>query len=192
MFFYYDKMLKIEVYMNKIKNYLNNLFRYCYLKLIIPMKRERHNPKYIAWGTAIGLFCGFTPIVWQMNIVLLIWVIARFFKFHFSLPIGLAWTWVSNSFTNLPLFYLYYITGSLIMGQEIGGYSEFIGFFDNGIMEGIKQTFIFWGKPILLGSFTFMIFFSITGYFLSYRYACRLRDKHAARKMQNRNLEGAF
>ena len=79
-----------------------------------------------------------------------------------------------------------------MMGQEIGGYSEFIGFFDNGIMEGIKQTFIFWGKPILLGSFTFMIFFSVTGYFISYKYACRLRDKYNLKKIQNKNLEGAF
>jgi len=182
----------IEVYMKRIKNYLISLYRYCYLKLIIPMKKERNNPQYSAWGTAVGLFCGFTPVVGQMNIVLLIWLVARFFKFHFSLPIGIAWTWISNSFTNIPLFYLYYITGSFIMGQEIGGYSEFIGFFENGIMEGVKQIFIFWGKPILLGSFILMIFFSVTGYFISYRYACRLRDKHAARKMQNRNLEGAF
>lgn len=182
----------IEVCMKKIKNYLISLYRYCYLKLIIPMKKERNNPQYSAWGTAVGLFCGFTPVVGQMNIVLLIWLVARFFKFHFSLPIGIAWTWISNSFTNIPLFYLYYIIGSFIMGQEIGGYSEFIGFFENGIMEGVKQIFIFWGKPILLGSFILMIFFSVTGYFISYRYACRLRDKYAARKMQNSNLEGAF
>lgn len=69
------------------------------------------------------------------------------------------------------------------MGQETGGYDEFTGFFNNGIMEGIKQTFIFWGKPILLGSFVFMMFFSITGYFISYRYACRLRDNWNIKRM---------
>lgn len=151
--------INIEVKMKKIKAFINRLYRYGYLKLIIPIKKERHNPKYIARGTAIGLFCGFTPMIWQMYIVMLIWIISRFFKFHFSLPIGLAWTWVSNYFTNLPLFYLYYITGSMLMGQEIGGYNEFISFFQNGIMEGVKMTFISWGKPILLGSLTFMIFF---------------------------------
>lgn len=178
--------------MNKIKNLFRNLYRYCYMKLIIPMKRERHNPQYIAWGTAVGLFCGFTPIVWQMNVVFIIWFIARLFKFHFSLPIGLAWTWVSNSFTNLPLFYLYYITGSIMLGQEIGGYDEFMGFFQNGIIEGIKQTFIFWGKPILFGSFVYMILFSVAGYFISYKYACKLRDKYAAKRLNNKNLEGAY
>ena len=134
------------------------------MKLIIPMKRECHNPQYIACGTAVGLFCGLTPIVWQMNAVFIIWFIARLFKFHFSLPIGLAWTWVS----------------------------EFMGFFQNGIIEGIKQTFIFWGKPILFGSFIYMVLFSTAGYFISYKYACRLRDKYIARRINNKNLEGAY
>ncbi len=75
------------------------------------------------------------------------------------------------------------------MGQETGGYNEFISFFENGLMEGIKQTFIFWGKPILLGSFAFMMFFSITGYFISYRYACKLRDNWNVKKMKNKLLE---
>lgn len=78
------------------------------------------------------------------------------------------------------------------MGQEIGGYNEFMSFFESGIMQGIKNTFIFWGKPILLGSFCFMIFFSITGYFISYKYACKLHEKYIFRKMQNKQLEEAF
>lgn len=172
--------------MHKRKNYLTNIYRYSYLKLIVPIKRERQNPNYVARGVAVGLFCGFTPIVWQMNIVLLIWVIAKFFKIHFSLPVGLAMTWVSNAFTNLPLFYLYYITGSFFMGQETGGYNEFIGFFQDGIMQGIKQTFIFWGKPILLGSFIFMVFFSVTGYFISYKYAKKLKEKYKQKRLKHK------
>ena len=89
--------------MRKRKNYLTDLYRYSYLKLIVPIKRERHNPEYVALGTAVGLFCGLTPIVWQMNIVFVIWLAAKLFKIHFSLPVGLAMTWVSNTFTNLPL-----------------------------------------------------------------------------------------
>lgn len=183
---------KIEGIMSKIIQFFKNIYKFIYLKLIIPMKRERNNPEYVARGTAVGLFCGLTPLVMQMNIVFVIWLAAKIFKMHFSLPIGLAWTWVSNTFTNIPLLYIYYITGSFLMGQDIGGYNEFVSFFQSGIMEGIKQTFIYWGKPILLGSFIFMMFFSITGYFLSYKYVCRLRDKYAAKKMQSKRLEKAF
>ena len=78
--------------MRKRKNYLTDLYRYSYLKLIVPIKRERHNPEYVARGTAVGLFCGLTPIVWQMNIVFVIWLAAKLFKIHFSLPVGLAMT----------------------------------------------------------------------------------------------------
>ena len=144
---------KIEGIMSKIIQFFKNIYKFIYLKLIIPMKRERNNPEYVARGTAVGLFCGLTPLVMQMNIVFVIWLAAKIFKMHFSLPIGLAWTWVSNTFTNIPLLYIYYITGSFLMGQDIGGYNEFVSFFQSGIMEGIKQTFIYWGKPILLVSF---------------------------------------
>lgn len=179
----------IWCFMRKRKNYLTDLYRYSYLKLIVPIKRERHNPEYVARGTAVGLFCGFTPMVWQMNIVLVIWLAAKLFKIHFSLPVGLAMTWVSNAFTNLPLLYLYYITGSFMMGQEIGGYDEFIGFFQSGIMEGIKQTFIFWGKPILMGSIIYMVFFSILGYFITYRYASKLKEKFIAKHRIKHNIK---
>ncbi len=172
--------------MRKRNNYLNKMYRYSYLKLIVPLKKERGSPEYIAWGTAVGLFCGFTPMIWQMNIVLLIWVICRFFKFHFSLPIGLAMTWVSNAFTNIPLLYFYYVTGSFIMGHHIGGYDEFTGFFYDGIIEGIKITFLEWGRPILLGSFVCMIVFSTAGYFISYRYAVKIREKRME-KINRRN-----
>ncbi len=170
--------------MNKRKNYLTRLYRYSYLKLIVPIKKERSNPEYIARGTAVGLFCGFTPMVWQMNIVLLIWLAARFFNINFSLPIGLAWTWVSNTFTNIPLLYLYYVTGSLLMGIDIGGYSQFTGFFQEGIIDGIKLTFIEWGRPILLGSLCYMIIFSTAGYFISYKYAVKIKEKYMQRKFR--------
>ncbi len=169
--------------MQKRRNYLNRLYRYSYMKLIVPIKKEREHPEYIARGTAVGLFCGFTPMVWQMNIVLFIWLICRFFKFHFSLPIGLAMTWVSNAFTNIPLLYLYYITGSVIMGHNIGGYDEFTSFFADGVMNGIKLTFIEWGKPIILGSISYMVIFAIIGYFISYRYAVKLQ-KRRLRKLE--------
>ena len=101
-----------------------------------------------------------------------------------------AMTWVSNTFTNLPLLYLYYITGSFLMGKETGGYNEFMSFFQAGIIEGIKQTFIFWGKPILVGSFIYMITFSILGYFVSYRYAKKFKEKFIEkhRKKHNKDL----
>lgn len=76
-----------------------------------------------------------------------------------------------------------------MMGQEVGGYDEFIGFFQSGIMEGIKQTFICWGKPILMGSIIYMVFFSILGYFITYRYASKLKEKFIAKHRIKHNIK---
>lgn len=169
--------------MEKIKSMFLGMYRYIYYKLIVPMKRERKNPKYIARATAVGIFCGFTPMFWQMNIVLVIWVIARFFKIHFSLAIGFAWTWISNTFTNIPLFYLYYLTGSFLMGKEIGGYNSFMAYFDNGIMGGLKSMIVDYGPAILLGSTVYMVAGAVIGYFLSYWFAVK-----ALRKLEERRM----
>ena len=67
-----------------------------------------------------------------------------------------------------------------------------MGFCQNGIIEGIKQTFRFSGKFIRFGSFIYMVLVSTAGYFISYKYACRLRDKYVARRINNKNLEGAY
>lgn len=169
--------------MKKIKNLFTGMYRYIYYKLVVPMKRERKNPQYIARATAVGIFCGFTPMFWQMNLVFVIWLAARFFKIHFSLPIGFAWTWISNTFTNIPLFYLYYLTGSFLMGKEIGGYSLFMSHFDSGIIDGFKEIIVGYGPAILLGSTVYMAAGAVIGYFLSYRFAVK-----ALRKLEERRL----
>ncbi len=168
----------IDINMNNIYNFFRAIYRYCYYKLIIPIKRERREPYYIARGTAVGLFCGFTPIVWQMNIVLLFWVVAKYFKWQFSLPIALAFTWVSNAATNLPLFYLYFVTGRILTGNfDLGSYQEFIAFFDVGIWQGLKDVFASWGVSIVIGSSFYMITASTIGYILTYRWASKRKAK---------------
>ncbi len=165
-------MLFLTSMKSKLYLFFRSIYRYSYYKLIIPIKREKRGAEYIARGTAVGLFFAFTPIVWQMNIVLLFWIFARLFKWQFSLPIALAWTWVSNAATNLPLFYLYFITGRIITGNfDLGSYGEFISFFNNGLWDGLKAVFASWGVDILIGSFFYMVTASTIGYITTYRWA---------------------
>ena len=149
-------------------SYFGRFYRYCYLKLIIPTKREKQNAKYIARATGIGIFCGLTPIFWQMNIVLIIWVVAKYFKFSFSLPIALAWTWISNGATNLILFYIYYKLGLFLLGRSGTSFDSFMALFNNGFFHNIKSMFYEYVEPIIAGSFTLMIIFSVLGYITAY------------------------
>lgn len=174
--------------LNVKEGFFQPIIRFIHYKIIVPIQREKRGPVYIARGTAIGLFFGFSPMIWQMNFVLLAWVIGRFFKWNFSLPIGLALTWVSNTVTNIPLLYLYYIIGNFLTnGGKPGGYKTFVAFFNDGIWNGIKLLAKDWGISILIGSAIMMVTSAVAGYFISYRYA-KMREKQKEAK-HLKNLE---
>ena len=70
------------------------------------------SPHAIALGVAIGIFVGLTPTVGiQTAVVLLIVFLTRRF-FYFNGSAAIAATYVSNPFTMLPLYYLWYRLGA--------------------------------------------------------------------------------
>ena len=99
------------------------------LKLVIPMIRSKAPPEITARGAMIGMAWAMTPLVGiQMYLVLMTWLCTRkFFKWDFSLPVGLAWTWVTNVFTMPPFYYVFYLTGKVMTGEfaERTTYSKF-------------------------------------------------------------------
>jgi len=109
---------------------LERLGRLSRLKLIIPLRRSPHSPEYSARGVAVGMFWAMTPLVGiQMYLCLMTWLAAKPFRHtHFSLVIACAWTWVTNVFTMLPTYYVFYVTGQLMLGKwnDISGYGTFL------------------------------------------------------------------
>ncbi|MDS4071718.1 MAG: DUF2062 domain-containing protein, partial [Defluviicoccus sp.] len=94
------------------------LGRLIHLRLIVPLKRSRHSPEFTARGTAIGLFWAFTPLVGiQMHLVFLTWLCMRPTRWRFNLLVGVAWTWVTNVLTMWPCYYVFYVTGRLMLGD---------------------------------------------------------------------------
>jgi len=92
------------------------LGRLLYLRLVIPIRRDRNGLQNIARGAMVGAFIGMTPTVGvQIPIVLVIWWGLRWLGWHFSLILAIAWTWLSNPATLLPLYYLFYQTGGLVL-----------------------------------------------------------------------------
>lgn len=118
--------------------------RLLYLKLIVPLKRSKHPVSYTARGVLVGMMWAMTPLVGiQMTTVWFTWISAKFlFKWDFSLPVALAWTWVTNVFTMFPIYYLFYITGKLMMGQ-FDSISAFAPFAD-AIKEVFSTGVSFW------------------------------------------------
>ncbi len=88
-------------------------------KLVVPMARLPHPPEEKSLGVAVGVFWAMTPLVGvQMWIVFMNWLLfTRIFKIYFSLTLGVIWTWVTNVFTMIPIYYVFYLTGQLLRGD---------------------------------------------------------------------------
>lgn len=158
---------------------LQNILNYWNKKLIRPMKRQYRDPRYLARATSIGMGLAFAPFPGQVPVVAAIWVLARKFKWRFSLVVSLAWTFISNVFTNLPLFYLYYLTGSFLRGSgSVLSYESIRAMFDAGLFSGIKDMATELGMSIVLGSLLFMVVFGVAGYFFG--YWCGVRNKRTS------------
>lgn len=178
----------------------NGLLKLLKKKLLVPLWRSPHPPEYKAWGVAVGLAWAMTPLVGiQMSLVWLTWFVARKFNFHFSLALGIAWTWLTNVFTMVPVYYVFYLTGRLMMGKSL--------LHTEGIKDKIRAIFIDgtsfvqqwkdfltailkdWGGTMMLGCIPYVMASIFLGYHLTLRYE-RMRQKHRENKMKQRGKNG--
>lgn len=160
--------LRKKILLEKMKNW----WRYLDKKLFRPMMRQHKNPSYLARSTAVGMALAFSPFPGQIPVVSALWLLFRKFKWRFSLAIAIAWTFISNMFTNLPLFYLYYKTGDLILDRESRmSYKELGGIFEDGMFDGIRYMISELGGSIFIGSLFFMIVFGFLGYAIGHSLA---------------------
>ncbi len=71
------------------------------------------NRRSVTRGVGIGLFWGFIPMPMQMLAVI---ATTPFLKFN--VPIAISMVWLSNPFTMPPMYYMEYLTGNFILGNE--------------------------------------------------------------------------
>ncbi len=112
-------------------------------------------PHSIALGTAIGMFIGMTPTVGiQMLLVMAFaFVTSRFL--HFNRMAALITVYISNPITVLPIYWLDYQIGSMIVGGTLS-YETLAGILEyNSIREWwatIVALFVEIGVPLVIGS----------------------------------------
>lgn len=71
------------------------------------------NRRSVTRAVAVGLFWGFIPMPMQM-----LAVIATTPLLRFNVPIAISMVWLSNPLTMPPMYYMEYLTGNFILGQE--------------------------------------------------------------------------
>lgn len=172
-------------------------------KLIMPVLRAKYPPEYTARSVLFGLIVAMTPTVGvQMPIVFLCWLAVRYVKpqWDFNVVIAMLWTWVTNVFTLAPIYYVFLVTGRIMLGSpgDLTGYSAFASHLkealatDAGFIESLwiytVSLFEIWGIPMFVGCIPWAILCSWLGYRWSLRLINRFRSRRQERAAVRRKL----
>ncbi len=122
-------------------------------KYKIPKEYLSTNRRMVSKAVFIGLFIAFIPMPFQMLLVL---VLIPFVKFN--VPIALAMCWISNPLTMPAIYYIEYLTGSLILGIEIAPVEMTLEWFS----ENIDNIFI----PLYFGTLIYSLSIASGAYWL--------------------------
>ncbi len=170
-------------------------------RLIVPLKRSQHPPEYSARGILVGIVWGLTPTVGvQMAAVFATWTLGRrLFGWNFNLIMALAWTWISNPLTMVPIYYLFYVTGQIMFGRwsDLAGYDVFATLFSQafasgtGILESARATLSIavkdFGLTLLVGSLPYAVVGGALGFWWGVRFVLRYRAARTARAARRRS-----
>ena len=171
--------------------------RVCRYRLIIPLLRSPHPPKYKALGVSVGVAWAMTPLVGiQMWLVFMTWLLfKKVFRRDFSLVLGLAYTWITNVFTMIPIYYGFYVTGQIMMNRPITSYSDLKGtmekvfFADYTLWEKVvtscKLLLEDWGLGMGVGCLPWAFVCGVGSYYLTMRYE-RLRSERRLKQLQKK------
>jgi uncharacterized protein (DUF2062 family) len=111
------------------------------------------NRRSVAGAFAVGLFCMWMPIPFQMVLAAGIAIWRRT-----NLPISVVLVWITNPFTIPPMFYFAYLVGTWIIGAPVGDFSFELTF--NWLLNELANIW----KPFLIGCFTVASICSLLGY----------------------------
>ena len=116
--------------LKRVHQKLHNIF-------VEPLLSSRNSPHFDALGVSLGLVIGFLiPVGGQLACLGLLRLAMRF-----NVVVAAAFTLVSNPFNMIPLYYGYYLLGSLVIGKPEQKL-DFTSF--EAIMNPIMNADYFW------------------------------------------------
>jgi uncharacterized protein (DUF2062 family) len=180
---------------------LTRMLRY---RLLIPIQRGQNPPTVTARGVLVGMICAMTPFVGiQMAMVASVWAVQRVVApgWRFSVVVAMAMTWVTNVFTLPPFYYLFLVTGRIMLGrwEESLGFSAFTAKLDEtlsidggGLAAAWEITLAMvelWGLPMFLGCVPWACLCGWLGYLWSLRFVTRRRQAMQERLLRRQQGE---
>ncbi|MDX1706406.1 DUF2062 domain-containing protein [Pseudidiomarina sp.] len=112
------------------------------------------NRRSASGAFAIGLFCAFIPVPFQMVLAA-----GAAIPFRVNLPLSVALVWVSNPITMPVLFYFCYLLGAMILDQPEQQFMFELSW------EWLGNSITTIGPAFLLGCLIMAVVSSIVGYF---------------------------
>jgi len=144
---------------------------------------HRHS---VAGGVAIGMFAGLIPgsNPVQFTAAALLAVV-----FRVNLPLAVIVTLYSNPFTIVPLYYIAFKLGQLVLLESNGGLPPLAFALEGkGVMEWLPAA-LDWlvsvGRPLVIGLPLLAVLLAVAGYFLV-NETWQLRVRYAWRKRRQR------
>ena len=101
------------------------------------------NRRSCSLAVALGLFCAFIPVPFQMLIAAVCSILLRA-----NILVAVPMVWVSNPITMGPIFYACYLVGAEILGLEPKGFHFELSF------EWLVNSLAAFWQPFLLGCLT--------------------------------------
>jgi uncharacterized protein (DUF2062 family) len=115
-----------------------------WIKILGPRLQEpglwNINRKSCSSGVAVGMFCAFIPMPFQMLLAAMGAVL-----FRSNILVAVPMVWISNPLTMPPMFYFCYLVGAQILDSHIGGFEIELSF--DWLLTGLVEIW----QPFLLG-----------------------------------------
>jgi uncharacterized protein (DUF2062 family) len=113
------------------------------------------NRRSAAGAVAVGLFCAWMPIPFQMLLAAAIAIV-----FTVNLPLSVALVWISNPFTMPPLFYAAYRLGAYVLDEPVAHFHFKLSF--HWLIKALETI----APSLLVGCFILGALSAASGYFL--------------------------
>jgi uncharacterized protein (DUF2062 family) len=154
-------------------------------RLLVPLLRSSHAAEFTARGVANGVFWGLTPTVGLQTLeITTTWLIARqFFGRDSSLLQAYLWVWINNPVTMVPMYFLFYLTGLVLLGDlsRSAGYDGFVAIWTAAAAmtwrEGFLSIVRAIGAPLFVGA----VPYAAVGAALAYRWSAAIVRRRQGR-----------
>lgn len=139
------------------------------------------NRRSCSLAVAVGMFCAFIPVPFQMLIAAVLAVALRV-----NVLVAVPLVWISNPVTMPPMFYFCYLVGTAMLDKKPGRFHFQLSF--DWLLTGLAEIW----QPFLLGCFTVGAVSAVLSYILT-RLLWRLHIishiKERAQRLHNRRRQ---